>query len=137
VGNARRAAFNAKERVALGVFPQAGVDRGEEVRAEPWAPLDMVAHVPVVIHDCRFSPNNAMVRLQPRMDYHIFFVLAALPGRCCVSWHIVAGRNAEINDALRKAAAEVHSVGCLVHNLHSHSRLTVVANELRGLLEVA
>jgi hypothetical protein len=49
----------------------------------------------------------------------------------------VAGRDAVINAAFRQAAAEAHSVGCLVHNLHSHPRLIVVANELRDLLEEA
>jgi len=68
-----RPEINVQAWVQMGAFAPAGVEWTDPARGG--VPFEQLRPTPVILHHCRFSPNNARIQLRDGQAFHNFFTL--------------------------------------------------------------
>ena len=91
----------------------------------------------VCIHDCRFSPENAMMQKTHKMDLITFFSVAKQQNQKVVAYHVVCATE-EIEQKLRELLPSSNTLGKLFESLGKHKEFSdVLATVQRMILPLA
>jgi len=138
--------FNASERFLMGIFSPFGIgvlDDSNAPSETASAPIEVLLPRVATLHHCRFSPNNAQLRLLPSFEFHSFFSLVStsasaaadhkIGGRHVLTFHVVAG-NQRMQELLRAAIKTVVYVTDLLEIFHKMPSLNFLALQMEDLL---
>ena len=90
--------------------------------------------IPVIIHDLRFSPNNAQIKLTPNQLFHSFYSVCCSEDRRILVFHIIPGVS-QVHDILKKITQESETIPALLQNIAEQPNLAVLFHQLKNILQ--